>query len=69
MLHLNSIVFANDSCFYYLGKDTNSVIYTANSNLLFLNNWLKPNNLSLNFDKSHYIIFNKIKIYQITINN
>ena len=60
-LHLNSILFADDSCFYFSGNDINSVIDTVNSDLLFIDNWLKSNKLSLNLEKSHYIIFNRNK--------
>ena len=57
--NLNCVLFADDSCFYYSHNDINTLIEIVNTDLLQVNSWLNSNKVTLNLDKSHFIIFNR----------
>ncbi len=54
---LNSILFADDSTFYIHGKDPNSLIQTANAELNIFHDWSLSNRLTINLNKTYYMIF------------
>ena len=58
-MFLNSILFADDSCFYLSDSNITSLMNMINIELNNLNNWINSNKLTLNFKKSHYIIFSR----------
>ena len=71
---LNIILFADDSCLYLSHKHLDFLINTVNEELVSVSNWLNANKLSLNLNKSHYMIFNRNRDLHenhppITINN
>ena len=51
--NLFAILFADDSNFFCTGN----LIDTANSELKSIVSWLNANKMSLNVDKTHYMIF------------
>jgi hypothetical protein len=67
------IIFADDTTIYTSGKDITLLFNKINSDLSQLSRWFKTNKLSLNIDKTNYIIFtwntNTHEKYQITIDN
>ena len=56
---LKFILYADDSVLYLQGNDIPTVINLINHELLLLDDWLIANRLTLNINKSHYIIFSK----------
>ena len=58
---LKPILFADDSCFYHSGDNLKHLIDVINIDLLTIHNWIVANKLTLNIDKSHYIVFNRRK--------
>ena len=58
---LGLILFADDSCFYSSNHNLEQLITEANFELNNINKWTMANNMSLNFDKSHFMIFNRHK--------
>ena len=59
--YLNSILFADDSCFYLSGPEIIPLVNLINLDLLNINKWLIANRLTLNVNKSHYVIFSRKK--------
>ena len=59
---LNIILFADDTCLYLSGYNLNNLIHTINNELKVVNNWLYSSKLTLNLQKSHYIIFHRHKL-------
>ena len=72
---LFTVLYADDTCVVIHGKDMLSIITTLNHELHMLSTWLKANKLSLNTDKTYYMIFHRARIklpdtdYPIIINN
>ena len=54
---LSFILFADDSNLFYTHSDPNKLVEVLNSELLNVTNWIKANKLSLNKQKTHYMIF------------
>ena len=54
---LNFYLFADDTNIYYESKSLNEIEKTVNKELDKLYLWLNVNRLSLNLDKTNYIIF------------
>ena len=54
---LVAILFADDSSFFCTGKDLPSLIETVNSELTIIVSWLNVNKMSLNIEKTSYMIF------------
>ena len=52
-------LYADDSVLYMTGNDPVNVINCMNSELMNINSWLIANKLTLNINKSHYIVFSK----------
>ena len=57
--HLTSILFADDSCFYISGSTIEPLINYINFDLENIHRWLATNKLTLNIDKSHYVVFTR----------
>ena len=56
---LFTYLFADDSTFLISGKNLNEVITKLNSELKKINSWFRSNKLSLNTEKTKFMIFNK----------
>ena len=54
---LFSILFADDSNIFLTGNNLDELINTMNSEITKIVDWLNLNKLSLNIDKTHFIIF------------
>ena len=54
---LFAILFADDSIFFCTGKDLPSLFDTVNSELTIIVSWLNANKMSLNIEKTSYMIF------------
>ena len=72
--NLKYVLYADDSCAYASSKNIHSLIDTINLDLIKIDKWLCANKLTLNINKSHYIIFRNRKsipdnIVDITIQN
>ena len=71
---LKTILFADDSCFYYTHKNVIDLINVINNELVLINDWFISNKLTLNIKKSHCIIFKRklnipSNLPKITISN
>ena len=72
---LFTVLYADDTSVVIHGKDMLSIITTLNHELHTLSTWLKANKLSLNTDKTYYMIFHRARIklpdtdYPIIMNN
>ena len=58
---LFAILFADDSNFFYTDKNIDNLFDTLNSELDKIVKWLNANKMSLNVDKTHYIVFTSRK--------
>lgn len=54
---LSTVMFADDTNFFYSHDNLDDIISTVNLELKKCSDWLNSNRLSLNIDKTHYIIF------------
>ena len=54
---LFAILFADDSNFFYTHKNIDTIFDTLNTELEKIVKWLNANKMSLNVDKTHYMIF------------
>ena len=54
---LGAILFADDTTLYFSHSDKDILCQTVSSELNIINNWLLANFLTLNTDKTYYIIF------------
>ena len=78
-MHVSELLFTVLYAYYTSvvihGKDMASIITTFNQELYKLSTWLKANKLSLNTDKTYYIIFHRARVklkdneYPIIMNN
>ena len=59
---LYSILYADDTCVLLNGNDYAKLIKFLNSQLEELSVWLKANKLSLNVQKTYYMVFHRAKI-------
>ena len=59
---LYTIMYADDISVMMSGNDLKSIIQTVNSELCFLNTWLKAIKLSLYVNKTFYLIFHRARI-------
>ena len=53
---LNFILFADDTNIFLHGRDLNVLQDTMNRELTHVTNWLKSNKLSLNINKTHFML-------------
>ena len=56
---LNFTLFADDTTIFYSSQDVTSLIDTLNSELCSISSWFKGNKLSLNHNKTNFILFTK----------
>ena len=59
---LYTIMYADDTSVMMNGNDLKSLIQSVNSKLCLLNTWLKANKLSLNVNKTYYLVFHRARI-------
>ena len=59
---LFTVLYADDTCVVIHGKDLLSIITTLNHEFHILSTWLKVYKLSLNTDKTYYMIFHRARI-------
>ena len=64
---LQSVMFADDTNMFLTGKSIDAIEAQFNSELVVINEWFKTNRLSLNLDKTSYIIFGNKKYDDINI--
>ena len=55
--HFFSSLFADDTCLFKSSSDVNSLINDANQEMSKVSNWFQANKLTLNIDKTKYMIF------------
>ena len=58
---LTSIIYADDTNLFVTGRNIEECINKINTNSLRLLDWIHSNKLSLNLDKTQYIVFSKRK--------
>ena len=54
---LSFILFADDSNLFYTHRDPAQLVSTLNTELINVANWIKANKLSLNLQKTNYMLF------------
>ena len=54
------IQFADDKTFFFSNRSVDLVVETMNSTLVDVDTWLQVNRLSLNIDKTNYILFSNV---------
>ena len=60
---MSFILFADDSNVFYSHPNPQSLLSIVNNELKLVQNWINANKLSLNVDKTHYILFsNSLKL-------
>ena len=59
---LTFYLFADDTNIYYESKDLSNLTKVVNKELRLLKKWLDANKLSLNIDKTNYIIFHSSSV-------
>ena len=59
---LFTILFADDTTVIIEGQNYNNVILTLNTELNKLDVWIQANKLTLNTDKTHYMVFHRARI-------
>ena len=52
-----TVMFADDTCMFITGTDAAAISTTSNNELMNVATCLQTNKLSLNVDKSHFMIF------------
>ena len=59
---LFTVLYADDACFLLGGKNLENLITCLNNELKNITTWLKSNKLTLNVNKTHYMIFHRARI-------
>ena len=59
---LYSIIFADDTSVFWQGTYYDNIIATLNDGLKKISIWLKANKLTMNINKTHYMMFHRTKI-------
>ena len=54
-------MFADETNLFYSGKDIHSLFNTVNNELSNISHWFNSNKLSLNADKTKFILFHKVR--------
>ena len=62
-------LFADDACLILDDKNPKRLQNNINHELNKINNWMKINKLSINYDKTNYMIFTKKEMTQIFVCN
>ena len=74
---MNSILFADDTNLFYSHKNIRVLFKIVNEELVKIDEWFKANKLSLNLDKTQYLLFHKaskrddlpLKLPTLLVNN
>jgi len=71
---ITPLIFADDTNLFINGKDPNTLITTLNEELIKVTDWTNANKLSLNTEKTKYILFSKPRTHvvsntQLILNN
>ena len=66
---LFTLLYADDTCVMLSGKDLNDLIAVLNVELISLSDWLKSNKLSLNTQKTFFMIFHRAKLKSANCND
>ena len=73
VMHINNshhiILFADDTNCLFTGNNIEDLVQQINSSIRNLSEWFRTNKLSLNIDKSNYVIFHKKQSSSITNNH
>ena len=64
-----TILFANDTSVFLEGDNLNTLSTVINEELNKLSIWLTSSKLTLNTDKSHYVIFHRARFKQTKVFN
>ena len=64
---LFTVLYADDACFLLGGKNLENLITCLNNELKNITTWLKSNKLTLNVNKTHYMIFHRARIKYLII--
>ena len=61
-IYLYSILFADDTILFIEGHSYAEVIEILNNELLMVSDWLMANKLTINLEKSHYMISHRSRL-------
>ena len=64
-----TLLYADDTCVLLSGKDLNNLIAVLNVELISLSVWLKSNNLSLNTQKTFFMVFHRARLKTANCND
>ena len=59
---LFSILFADDTSVFLIGKEYTQLIISLNEELKKMSRWLNANGLTINLKKTHYMVFHRARI-------
>ena len=59
---LFSILFADDTSVFLIGKEYTQLIKSLNEELKKVSRWLNANGLTINLKKTHYMVFHRARI-------
>jgi hypothetical protein len=59
--HSSLLLFADDSNIFSVGPNLDDLFINVNSDLIEVELWLRTNRLTLNLDKTHYVLFHGIR--------
>ena len=65
---LFTLLYADDTCVMLSGKDLNDLIAVFNVELISLCDWLKSNKLSLNTQKTFFMVFHRARLKSANCN-
>ena len=60
--NLKTYLFADDSNFFASDKNLNDLYNRTNNELKLIGQWILANKLTINFDKTHYLIFSRARV-------
>ena len=63
------LLYADDTCVLLSGKDLNDLIAVLNVELISLSVWLKSNKLSLNIQKTFFMVFHRARLKTANCND
>ena len=66
---LFTLLYADDTCVMLSGKDLNDLIAVLNVELISLCDWLKSNKLSLNTQKTFFMVFHRARLKSANCND
>ena len=66
---LFTLLYADDTCVMLNGKDLNDLIAVLNVELISLCDWLKSNKLSLNTQKTFFMVFHRARLKSANCND